>query len=98
MAQGKFLLTHGSSESGLTERYIGRLGQLRGEWSEAIPFLLAARPKMQGEDLVAIDQALVLSYLKTGQKKEALALADDGLKNGGQFAEVYRRLREAAEK
>jgi tetratricopeptide (TPR) repeat protein len=98
MAQGKFLLTHGSSERGLTERYIGRLGQLRGEWSEAIPFLLAARPKMQGEDLVATDQALVLSYLKTGQKKEALALAEDGLKNGGQFAEVYRRLCEAAEK
>jgi len=98
IAQGQFLLAHGYSESGLTERYLGRLHQLRGEWAEAIPFLLTARSKMQAEDLVATDQALLLSYLKTGQKKEALALADDGLKNGGQFAEVYRRLREAAEK
>jgi tetratricopeptide (TPR) repeat protein len=98
IAQGRFLLDHGYSESGLAERYVGRLHQLRGEWSEAIPFLLAARPKMQAEDLVATDQALILSYLQTGKKKEALALADDGIKNSGQFAEVYRRLREEAER
>jgi hypothetical protein len=35
--------------------------------------------------------------LQTGKKTEALALADDGIKNSGQFAEVYRRLREEAE-
>ena len=98
IAQGRFLLDHGYSESGLTERYVGRLHQLRGEWSEAIPFLLAARPKMQAEDLVATDQALFLSYLQTGKKKEALALAADGIKNSGQFAEVYRRLREEAKR
>ena len=98
IAQGKFLLANGYSESGLTERYVGRLHQLRAEWAEAIPFLLAARPKMQAEDLVATDQALFLSYLQTGQKQEALALADDGIKNSGQFAEIYRRLRAEAEK
>ena len=98
IAQGKFLLANGYSESGLTERYVGRLHQLRAEWSEAIPFLLAARPKMQAEDLVATDQALFLSYLQTGQKKEALALADEGIKNSGQFADLYRRLRAEAEK
>jgi tetratricopeptide (TPR) repeat protein len=98
IAQGQFLLAHGYSESGLTERYLGRLHQLRGAWAEAIPFLLTARPKMQAEDLIATDQALFLSYLKTGQKKEALALADDGIKNGGQFAEVYRRLRAEADR
>ena len=97
IAQGKFLLANGYSESGLTERYVGRLHQLRSEWGEAIPFLLAARPKMNAEDLVATDQALILSYLQTGQKKEALALADDGIKNSGQFADVYRRLRKEAE-
>ena len=96
IAQGQFLLTHGYSESGLTERYLGRLHQLRGEWTEAIPFLLAARGKMQAEDLVATDQALILSYLQTGQKQKALALADDGIKNSGQFAEIYRRLRAEA--
>lgn len=98
IAQGKFLLDNGYSESGLTERYVGRLHQLRAEWSEAIPFLLAARPKMQAEDLVATDQALILSYLQTGKKQEALALADDGIKNSGQFADIYRRLRAEAEK
>ena len=98
IAQGNFLLGNGYSESGLTERYVGRLHQLRAEWSEAIPFLLAARPKMQAEDLVATDQALILSYLQTGKKKEALALADDGIKNSGRFADIYRRLREEAEK
>jgi len=98
IAQAKFLLAHGYSESGLTERYAGRLHQLRGEFAEAIPFLLAARPKMQAEDLVATDQALLLSYLQTGQKEKALALADEGIKNSGQFTEIYRRLRAEAEK
>ena len=98
IAQGKFLLDHGYSESGLTERYVGRLHQLRAEWAEAIPFLLAARPKMQAEDLVATDQALILSYLQTGQKKEALALADEGIKKSGRFADVYQRLKQEAEK
>jgi lysophospholipase L1-like esterase len=97
IAQGNFLLANGYSESGLTERYAGRLHQLRGEFAEAIPFLLAARPKMQDKNRVAIDQALFLSYLQTGQKKEALALADDGIKNAGEFAEVYQRLRAEAE-
>lgn len=96
IAQGEFLLAHGYSASGLTERYVGRLHQLRAEWSEAIPFLLAARPKMQAEDLVATDQALILSYLQTGRKSEALALADDGIKNSGRFKEIYERLRAEA--
>ena len=98
IAQAKFLLANGYSESGLTERYAGRLHQLRGEFAEAIPFLLAARPKMQAEDLVATDQALLLSYLQTGQKEKALALADEGIKNSGPFTEIYRRLRAEAEK
>ena len=98
IAQGKFLLANGYSESGLTERYVGRLHQLRAEWAEAIPFLLAARPKMQAEDLVATDQALVVSYLQTGKKQEALALTDEGIRNAGEFAHIYQRLREQVEK
>ena len=91
--QGRFLLEHGFSESGLTERYVGRLHQLRSEWNEAIPLLLSARPKMSAEDLVATDQALILSYLKTGQTAAALALADDGIANSGRFSNLYRQLR-----
>jgi tetratricopeptide (TPR) repeat protein len=93
IAQGRFLLANGYSESGLTERYVGRLCQLRGEWAEAIPLLLAARPKMTAGDLVATDQALILSYLQTGQKQAALALVEEGIKNSGEFRPVYQRLR-----
>lgn len=94
MAQGRFLLAHGFSESGLTERYVGRLHQMRGEWAEAIPYLVSARPKMSAEDLVATDQALIVSYVQTGQTREALTLAEDGIKNSGRFAPLYRQMRE----
>ncbi len=92
IAQGRFLLAHGDSKTGLTERYIGRLHQLTGDWEGAIPFLLAARPRMNAEDLVACDQALVLSYVRTGRLAEAAALVEDGLRNSGRFAPLYRQL------
>jgi tetratricopeptide (TPR) repeat protein len=97
VAQGKFLLDHGCDKDGVAARYAGRICQLRNEWAEAIPFLLAARPKMLDKNRVAIDQALFLSYLQTGTKNEALALIDEGIRAGGQFAEVYQRLRAEAE-
>ena len=93
IAEGDFLLGNGFSESGLTERYVGRLHQLRGEWAEAIPPLLAARPRMRAEDLVACDQALFMSYVKTGNVAAARALAEDGIRNAGRFAPIYRQLR-----
>lgn len=92
IAQGRFLLANGYSQTGFTQRYLGRLHQLRGEWADAIPFLRAARPQMRAEDLVACDQALVLSYLKTGQRAEARAVVDEGLRSSGRFADVYRQL------
>jgi tetratricopeptide (TPR) repeat protein len=92
IAQAKFLLARGNSESGLTERYAGRLHQLRGEWGAAIPYLLQARPKMNAEDLVACDQALFLSYVQTGNIAAARALADDGARNAGRFAPLYQQL------
>jgi len=94
IARGRFLLAHGDSGSGFTERYVGRLHQLRGEWSEAIPFLLAARPRMNAEDLVACDQALVMSYVKVGRIGDALAICDEGIRSSGRFAPVYQRMRE----
>lgn len=90
--RGKFLLAHGSSESGMAERYVGRMHQLRGEFAEAIPFLLSARPKVGGTDRVGIDQALVLSYVKTGKLAEARAVVNEGVIKSGEFAEMYRQL------
>jgi len=92
IAQGNFLLSHGESGTGYTERYVGRLHQLRGEWAEAIPMLLAARGKLYAEDRVACDQALVVSYIKTGDLTSARALVEDGIKNSGKFSPLYKQI------
>ena len=93
IAEGNFLLRQGFSESGFTERYVGRLHQLRGEWSQAISYLLAARPRMAAEDLVACDQALFMSYIKTGNTSAARQLVNEGIEKSGRFAPVYQQLR-----
>ena len=90
--QGRFLLQHGYSEYGLSERYLGRLHQLRGEFAEAIPYLLASRKKLNGTDLVAADQALVVSYLKTGHPEEARHIVDNGIAHSGSYAKLYERM------
>lgn len=92
IAQGKFLLQHGFSQSGLTERYTGRLHQLRGEYAEAIPFLNASRSKLSGFDLVAADEALFTSLLKTGREQEARQLAEHGVAHSGQYAGYYQQM------
>ena len=89
--RGRFLLQLGRSESGMAERYVGRMHQLRGEFAEAIPLLLAARKKVSGMDLVATDAALIDAYVKTGDVARARALATDGIEHSGEFAEQYRR-------
>ncbi len=89
--EGTFLLDRGFSQTGLTERYLGRLHQLRGEWAEAIPRLQAARTRLDAEDLVACDQALVMSYTKSGRIAEARTLIEDGIRNSGRFASIYRQ-------
>lgn len=90
--QGKFLLKSGFSETGLTERYVGRLYQLRGEWEEAISFLLKAKLKMSNEDLVAIDHALVMSYVNTGKRNTAIEILNYGINYGGKFSETYKNI------
>ena len=88
------MLRHGDSSTGLTERYVGRLHQLRAEWAEAIPYLLAARMKLTAEDRVACDQALVLSYVRTGQTPQAQALLEEGIRDSGRFSGIYQRLKQ----
>jgi tetratricopeptide (TPR) repeat protein len=90
--QGKFLLQHGFSDSGLAERYTGRLYQLRGEFADAIPFLIRSRPKLRGFDLVAADEALLLSYVKTGDFENARRVANNGVERSGRYADLYRQM------
>ena len=90
--QGTFLLKRGYSQTGLAERYVGRLHQLRGEWAEAIPYLEAARRRLTAEDLVACDQALVMSLVKTGADATARQLIAEGIANSGRFSAAYERM------
>ena len=90
--QGQFLLQHGFSESGLAERYLGRLHQLRGEFAEAVPYLLHSRKKLSGNDLVAADEALVVSYIKTGRPDEARRVVTNGIAHAGRYAHFYQEM------
>jgi len=92
--QGKFLLRRCVSESGFAERHLGRLHQLRGEFAEAIPYLLASRAKLSGFDLVAADQALVVSYLRLKQFDRATQVAANGARNAGEFSGLYQKMLE----
>ena len=95
IVQGRFLLDHGMYSTGLAERYTGRLHQLRFEWAEAVPYLLAARMRLTDEDRVACDQARVPSCTKTGRKAQAIELLEEGTGRGGRFSDVYRSLKQA---
>jgi lysophospholipase L1-like esterase len=90
--QGRFLLRKGFSQTGLTERYVGRLHQLRGEWKESIEPLRAARSRLAGTDLVACDQALVQAYVETGDEASARAIIAEGIGGAGRLAPAYKTL------
>lgn len=91
--QGVFLLRNGFSGSGLAERYVGRLHQLRGEWRESIAPLEVARSRLGGTDRVACDQALVAAYLKVGDVPAAEGIVAAGERGAGPLAGAYRTLR-----
>ena len=91
--RGKTLLRFGRSENGLTERNVGRLHQLRDEYEASIPFLSAARGKIPpGDQLFAVDRALVDSLLRMGRKNEALAIVEQGLESAGKYIPAYRSM------
>ena len=83
----------GPSKSDFTEYYLARLHKVRGEYAEAIPLLKAGRRKFAGPDLLPVDQALIVSYLKTGAADQAIRVARDSAEQGGEYA----RLSQSAE-
>jgi tetratricopeptide (TPR) repeat protein len=95
LERGRVLLAHGESVSGMAERHMGRLHQLLGEFREAIPFLQTARGKLGGMEVVATDQALILSYIKTGQLESARQLAREGREHSGEFRAHYEKMLQA---
>ncbi|MEK6644361.1 MAG: tetratricopeptide repeat protein [Planctomycetota bacterium] len=90
--RGKFLLSHGFAGSGISERFVGRLYQLRHEFNEAIPFLLEAHSKLKGKDRLAADQALVVSYVQTRQTAKARQFLLDMIKSNDPMADMYQQL------
>jgi hypothetical protein len=94
IAQGRFLLRRGFSSTGMAERYVGRLHQLRGAWQESIGPLEAARARMRGTDLVACDQALIEAYRRTGDLDATRRIIAAGLDRGGPHQGIYRQLAE----
>lgn len=90
--RGEFLLGQGRSSTGQTERFVGRLCQVKQEWERAIPFLVTARARLTGLDLVANDQALVESYVRTGKIEEAKGVIQNGVEHSGTYADIYRRM------
>ena len=93
--RGRILLRHGYAESGLSEHYLARMHQLRGEFAESIPLLERARTKLYGFERVATEQALILSYVNTHQLESARAIARTGAAESGSYAEIYRNLLQA---
>ena len=102
IAQGEFLVRHRLTSGaprpgrGHLALLVAGLHDLMGETKKSLPFLLSIRPGLTGEDRFLADQALVVAYLRMGQKVEAMAVVDEGVARGGRFAEAYRRLRAAA--
>lgn len=90
--EGLVLLKLGRTDTGQTDRFVGRLYQLCGDFAAAIPHLKAAVPKLYEMDRVATDQALMVSYLKLGDTNSARAVAQQGAQNAGGYAVIYEKL------
>lgn len=91
----EFLRGHGVGNPGLLDRYCGRLLQLQGHWAESIPRLVEARRHLWEAEKVACDAALIEAYVRTEQSAAARALAEDGVRNAGVYANQYRTFLEA---
>lgn len=91
--RGRFLVENGYSTTGVAERYVGELHLLRGEFAEAIAWLLEARPRLAEDGRVAVDGALVRAYSRSGQRGRAEAVISRGLEAGGRYAPYYLQMR-----
>jgi lysophospholipase L1-like esterase len=90
--QGHFLAEHMASDTDFTQRYTGFLHFLCGEFAQAIPCLLAVQAQQTGIDRLALDQALVVSYLETQQPAKARDILASGVNAAGAFAEQYKAM------
>jgi tetratricopeptide (TPR) repeat protein len=90
--QGHFPMEHVTSHTDFTERFTGLLHLLCGEFTQAIPCLLAVQAQQTGIDRLAVDQALFVCYLQTRQFGRAREVLTSGAATAGQYAEHYQAL------
>lgn len=90
--RGRVLLSLGESRTGAAERYTAELHLMLDQPAEAIPLLAAARAKLPPPDGVLADISLVRAYLAVGQADRARAIVEEGLRQGGGYAERYAAL------
>ena len=89
LAEGRVLMQFGHTDTGQTERFLGRLHQMLGEHVEALPLLHDAAEKLTGLDRVAVDQARITSLLMVGDTNQARAIIQDGIDHSGQYQVFY---------
>jgi len=90
--QGHFLAQHLPSDTDFTLRYTGLLHFLCGEFTEAIPCLMAVHAQQTGIDRLALDQALVVCYLETQEPTKAQEVLATGAAAASEFAPQYRAM------
>lgn len=94
LARGQFLAACAGVQAAGVERWVGGLHVLCGEYRAALPHLQAARADATGADRAAIDGLLIEAFMGLGQRDEAQALAEAGLRgdpaNAAQY-EAYLR-------
>lgn len=73
---------------------VGRLYQLIGKESAAVPYLEAAYAGLQGDNRATAEQALFAAYINSGRQRQALDLAEQavlGQSPNRPFFEAFRR-------
>jgi len=90
LKRGEILMSVGETASGQTERFMGRILQVLEKHSEAVPYLQAARAKLQGIDRVANDRALIEALQVLGRQEEADAIIAEGQSGDPKLAPYYR--------
>jgi tetratricopeptide (TPR) repeat protein len=93
--RGLLLINRPGADSAITQRHVGVLHQVLGEYEQSIPYLNAARSGLGAESRVACDMALVQALVKSNRPTDAMKVLADGAKNAGQFAPQYQKVMNA---
>ncbi len=92
LERGLLLVNRPGADNAMTQRHVGLLHQVLGEFKESIPYLNAARTGLNAESRVACEMALVQALVRDSRAPEAMKVLEYGAKNAGPFAPQYQRV------